>query len=234
MVFQDLRAESALLVSAARNGGRTRRVRIKIPPANRHPPFPVPRPSPSAATVSGTGHYVGSYYTYSNPTAALATTTAATSATYRGKALTSGGVNYLYWDVPDSLYCQNGQYGQTRGCVTCALGTDIPIGYFSAGACGATTGGRWDANMVPFMDTTDTLPASQNMALNIMARMDKARFGGLAAAGGTPIGCTLWNNYRERTHFPAAMPSTTRIGIDPSWPTWVPATGCCTPSSPRT
>jgi hypothetical protein len=149
----------------------------------------------SALTVSGTGHYVGSYYTYSNPTAALATTTASTSATYRGKALTSGGVNYLYWDVPDSLYCQNGQYGQTRGCATCALGSAIPIGNFGAGACSATTGGRWDANMVPFMDTTDTVAASQNMALNIMARMDKARFGGLAAAGGTPIGCTLWNNY---------------------------------------
>ena len=149
----------------------------------------------NSLAVAGTGYYVGSLYTHTDPQAALSSNTPIIRQAYEGKTITVGSLKYVYWNPPESNYMNNGTVGDMKACLTCASGTSIPIAGANGGACSATTGGTWNTDMVPFMDTTNDPVKARAMAMAIIARMDKARFGGLAAAGGTPMGCTLWNNY---------------------------------------
>jgi hypothetical protein len=133
----------------------------------------------------GTGFYVGSYYTYVEPTAPLDTSSPLIEATYQGKMITRSGVKYIYWEAANDIRNFNNVYGPGH--------PPNPIG--NSGTlttqCCATCGGRADSQLAPFMDTTDDPAKAKDMADAIIARMDKARLGGLAPNGGTPTGCTL-------------------------------------------
>ena len=139
----------------------------------------------SLPTDGGTGHYFGSYYTMTDPQATL-TATLSTQTTYQGKTLTIGSDQYVYWDPPYDTRNVDGYYYRTRS---------RPIGAGSYGssatACTATGGGRGDTTVAPFMNTTNNAAAAQAMANAILAKMDKAGLGGVAAEGSTPTGCTL-------------------------------------------
>jgi hypothetical protein len=159
----------------------------------------------SSLPVAGTGYYVGSFYVHTDPQAAISSTTPIIRQTYGGKVITVGTTKYVYWNPPESNYALNGTVGDMRGCATCGAGTSMPIQGGTPSTCSATTGGNWNVDMVPFMDTSNDLTKARSMAMAIMARMDKARYGGLAAAGGTPMGCTLWNNYTGATEATSAF-----------------------------
>jgi Neisseria PilC beta-propeller domain len=149
--------------------------------------------------ASGTGYYMGSYFTYPDPIATVNPSSSSISqqSTYQGKSILIGGNKYLYWDPSDSSFNQDGIFMLTKGCALCADGTDLPFdGASTAGSsCGATCGGKWNTAMAPFMDISGSATLARTNALAVMARMDKARYGGLMAVGATPIGCALWNDY---------------------------------------
>jgi len=127
----------------------------------------------------GWGTYQGSYYQYQKNTQPP-TTTLLTRATYDGDAITVSGNNYKYYTPAPDYY--NG-------------GDAPPIGVANCGsACSATCGGRWDAQLAPFLDTSDSSSNALAAAQAITARMDYAADGGLITYYGTPTGCTLENN----------------------------------------
>ena len=134
----------------------------------------------------GTGYYVGSYYTYNHPTVTPSTiTTPVIKSSYLGKTIVVGGVNYAYWDPPTEMRNENNVYGNSMDPEPLAAGDPAP------NYCCATCGGRADATVAPFMDTSDDPVIARNMAFAIIKKMDKAGLGGLGAEGFTPTGCTL-------------------------------------------
>ena len=171
----------------------------------------------------GTGFYVGSYYTYSDPQATADTRTCtATDLTqcisgetcctqggynkccriepsYQGKNLTVGTQKYIYWTPPVDHRNKNNVFGDQN------YPLDI-VGGNGAGYCCATCGGRGDSKVAPFMDTTDNAAAAKAMANAIIAKMDKAGLGGLGIGGYTPTGCALsFNGGAEATDYNNAL-----------------------------
>jgi hypothetical protein len=133
----------------------------------------------------GTGYYVGSYYTYPVPQATLASTTPIIKTSYLGKTIVESGVTYMYWDPSPSMRNDNNVYGDNGGTEPIAAGDPAPA------MCCATCGGRADATVAPFLDTTDDPTKAKDMAYAILQKMDKAGLGGVAAEGFTPTGCAL-------------------------------------------
>jgi hypothetical protein len=156
----------------------------------------------------GTGYYLGSYYTYTDPQATadsrdcsasdlsqcLSGETCCTQGgydkccriepTYKGKTLTVGSQKYVYWTPPVDHRNKANIYGDQN------YPLDI-VGGSGAGTCCATCGGRGDSKVAPFMDTTDNAATAKTNALAIIAKMEKAGQGGLGMGGYTPTGCAL-------------------------------------------
>jgi hypothetical protein len=171
----------------------------------------------------GTGFYVGSYYTYSDPQATADTRTCTASdltqciagetcctqgsynkccriePTYQGKNLTVGTQKYIYWTPPTEHRNKNNVFGDQ------SYPLDI-VGGSGAGYCCATCGGRGDSKVAPFMDTSDDTTVAKAMATAIIAKMDKAGLGGLGIGGYTPTGCALsFNGGAEATDYNNAL-----------------------------
>jgi len=127
----------------------------------------------------GWGHYQGSYY-QTQRIAQTPTSTLLARSTYDGHDITVNGVNYTY-DKPLSNYF-NGGHAPPIDVATCGS------------SCSATCGGRWDAALAPFLDTSDNPAHARAAAQAIAARMNYAADGGLLTYWGTPTGCTLENN----------------------------------------
>jgi hypothetical protein len=138
----------------------------------------------------GTGYYYGSYYTYTDPQASFTSDPPVIQSTYLGKTYSASGKKYMYWDTPTTIRNINGIYGKAGGLQPITVGGNTNY-------CCVDCGGRSD--MVPFMNTTNNTAAARAMATQIIARMDKASFGGLTSEGFTPTGCALWNNTNEKT-----------------------------------
>ena len=134
---------------------------------------------------TGTGTYQGSYFSYTDTTGTM-TSTKSTQSTYQGKSITLSSQPYRYYDSNPAYY--NG-------------GSTPPISTVSCGsACSATCGARWDAQLAPFMDTSDDPAKAQTMAAAILSRMQPASYGGLIAYNGTPTGCALRNDVSATTN----------------------------------
>ena len=133
----------------------------------------------------GTGHYLGSYYTYNHPTVTLSSTTPIIKSSYLGKTIVQSGVTYAYWDPPTEMRNESNIYGNSADPEPLAAGDPSPT------YCCATCGGRADTTVAPFMDTSDDPVVAQNMAYAIIKKMDKAGLGGVGAEGFTPTGCVL-------------------------------------------
>ncbi len=130
----------------------------------------------------GWGDYQGSYYQYQRTTQTT-TSTLLTRDTYDGHDITVNGVDYTYYTPRSNYY--NG-------------GDAPPISVANCGsACSATCGGRWDAQLAPFIDTSDNPANALAAAQAITAQMDYAADGGLITYYGTPTGCTLENNVAQ-------------------------------------
>jgi hypothetical protein len=139
---------------------------------------------------TGTGYYQGSYYTYTDPTGANSGTYYKAAA-YNGKNWTNpaDGKDYVYWDAPQDQNNANGVFGNDQS---------IPInGGGSANYCCANCGGMWDASLVPMLNPNGDKNAQWAVAGKIIDRLQKASFGGVAAVGGTPSGCALYNPSAE-------------------------------------
>ena len=133
----------------------------------------------------GTGYYAGSYYTYPQAAATLVSTTPLVKSAYLGKTIVDSGLNYIYWDPSTEMRNDRNIYGDSAGLEPIAAGDPAPA------TCCATCGGRADATVAPFMDTTDDPLKAKAMAYAILQKMDKAGMGGVAAEGFTPTGCAL-------------------------------------------
>jgi hypothetical protein len=143
----------------------------------------------------GTGYYQGSFYTYTDWQKVPNTASPRVELTYRGKTFTDGGIEYVHWDAPTSIRNKDGVQGRNDGPHPTVSGNALPATTDSCNTCnGGKCGVRqWD-NFVPFMDTTNSTTKSTEMALAVLARMDKASFGGYSPQGVTPTGCSLWND----------------------------------------
>jgi Tfp pilus assembly protein, tip-associated adhesin PilY1 len=127
----------------------------------------------------GWGDYQGSYYQYQRTTQ-TASSTLLVRDTYDGHDITVSGNNYTYYTPLTNYY--NG-------------GAAPPINVANCGsACSATCGGRWDAQLAPFLDTSDNADNALAAAQALTAQMAYAADGGLITYYGTPTGCTLENN----------------------------------------
>jgi hypothetical protein len=127
----------------------------------------------------GWGTYLGSYYQYQQ-NIQTTSSTLLTRSTYDGQNITVSGTNYKYYTPLTNYY--NG-------------GSPPPIDVANCGSvCSASCGGRWDAQLAPFLDTSDDAANALAAAQAITARMDAAANGGLITYWGTPTGCTLENN----------------------------------------
>jgi hypothetical protein len=171
----------------------------------------------------GTGFYVGSYYTYTDPSAAPAgRSCSATDLTacisgetcctqggydqccriepnYLGKNITVGTQKYIYWDPPTDHRNMNNVFGDQN------YPLDI-VGGSGTNYCCATCGARGDSKVAPFMDTTNNSATAKAMALAIIAKMEKAGHGGLGMGGFTPTGCALsFNGGAEATDYNNAL-----------------------------
>jgi hypothetical protein len=133
----------------------------------------------------GTGYYQGSYYTYSSPSGTIGAGAPIIQTSYQGKSMVSGGTTYMYWDAPKELRNANNVFGVNGGTDPISAGDPGPS------VCCATCGGRADATVAPFMDTSNDPIRARDMAHAIMAKMEKAGLGGVAADGFTPTGCAL-------------------------------------------
>ncbi|HET6282931.1 MAG TPA: PilC/PilY family type IV pilus protein [Polyangia bacterium] len=131
----------------------------------------------------GTGNYRGSTYTYSVQVGTTSTTKSV-QASYLGKTTTISGVPYRYYDSVPNYY---NPYGTTTR-------PPIDVADCNDNICEATCGARWDAQLAPFMDTSDDPEKATTMVSAIMDRMEPASYGGLIAYGGTPTGCSLKNS----------------------------------------
>jgi len=90
----------------------------------------------------GWGDYQGSYYQYDRTTQTT-TSTLLVRDTYDGHDITVNGTNYTYYTPLTNYY--NG-------------GAAPPISVANCGsACSASCGGRWDTQLAPFLDTSDSL-----------------------------------------------------------------------------
>jgi hypothetical protein len=140
----------------------------------------------------GTGIYQGTYYTWTNYTS---TPTSGSwdgdhvswrPSDYTTKVRTSGSNKYMYMEAPTTRRNLGGIMKKTYS---------DPIEGGWGSTCTSTSGGLWDANRWPFMDTSASLPAANaTTMLNAISRqLRKASQGGIYAAGGTPTACTLKN-----------------------------------------
>jgi Tfp pilus tip-associated adhesin PilY1 len=142
--------------------------------------------------TGGTGYYRGSYYTYSNPTATLSSTTPLIRTSYQGQTITVSGTNYVYWNPPMEMRNIGNLYGLSSSAAEpIDAGIDDGSGSTNALPCSTQAGGRADLTVAPFMDTTNDPVKATAMAKAILAKMDKTGLGGLASEGFTPTGCTL-------------------------------------------
>jgi hypothetical protein len=136
-------------------------------------------------TTDGTGYYEGSYYTYTQPTATLSSTTPLIKSSYLGKAIVDSGINYVYWDPSTQMRNDNNVYGDNGGLEPIAAGDPAPPPAAPPAAAAPTP--PWPPSWTP-----PTIPAkARAMAFAILGKMDKAGLGGLAAEGFTPTGCAL-------------------------------------------
>jgi Neisseria PilC beta-propeller domain len=126
--------------------------------------------------ASGTGYFVGSYYTTTDPRAS-SLGAKKVMPTYVGKTFNEGGKKYVYWNTGTTSRNYEGVFDRRP--------SGIPIGVPSDAQCGL-------GDLVPFLDTTSDKTKQRDLATAIMARMDKASFGGVFSTGSTPTGCTLW------------------------------------------
>jgi hypothetical protein len=134
----------------------------------------------------GTGYYQGSYFTYQDPVASLASLTPSIQSTYQGPVITISGSNYVYWNPPIEMRNSGNVYLVSPGPEPIAAGDGdqtLP--------CTDKMGGRADTVVAPFMDTTDSAAKAQALITSLTLKLDKAHLGGLAAEGFTPTGCTL-------------------------------------------
>lgn len=128
----------------------------------------------------GTGLYQGSYYTFDG-TSGVNQGAAVVSSTYLGKTTEITGKTYTYYQALTNYY---------------SGGTPPPFTFTNCeitNTCGAQCGGRWDAKLAPFLDTTDVLATSQSNALALAKALEPASYGGLMSFWSTPTGCTLEN-----------------------------------------
>jgi hypothetical protein len=127
----------------------------------------------------GLGSFEGAYYQYTGSTGGNSTTMSAQN-TYAGQNITVGGQNYGYYQPLNNYY--NG-------------GKAPPLDFPDCGnTCAADCGGRWDAQLAPFLSTADDATVSQTAATAISQAMAPAANGGLIFYWGTPTGCTLQND----------------------------------------
>jgi hypothetical protein len=127
----------------------------------------------------GMGTYQGSYYTYTKTNPASQGSLLIRNF-YEGHDITVAGNAYTYYTPLTNYY--NG-------------GAAPPIAVANCGsACSATCGGRWDAQLAPFIDTTDDPDTALDAAQAVTAQMAYAADGGLLMYWGTPTGCTLEND----------------------------------------
>ncbi len=137
--------------------------------------------------TGGTGHYVGSYYTFSDPAPTIDTTKPVIyKTTYMGKIITEGTVKYVYYDPYTDWKNKGNIYGVNNG-----NGPVDTKGPWSSTCAEVSNGGLADSTVAPFMDTTNDPVKAQAIAQAILAKMDKAALGGLVASGYTPTGCSL-------------------------------------------
>ena len=144
--------------------------------------------------TEGTGYYQGSFYTYTDKQNVVDTSLPLTEATYKGKTQKVGSTDYVYWEAPPTIRNKDGIQGKTAGPHPTTSGGSGSYDY-----CCATCGVRQHDKFVPFMDTTNDPVKAQNMALAVMARMDKASLGGYSPQGSTPTGCSIWNDTADAT-----------------------------------
>lgn len=128
----------------------------------------------------GTGLYNGSYYTYTGATGDTETT-ASVQPSYTGKNIQIAGADFSYYDALTNYY--SGGKPPPFSFTNCEI----------TKACGARCGGRWDASLAPFLDTSDAPAAAQANALALAKSLEPASYGGLMAFWSTPTGCTLEN-----------------------------------------
>ncbi len=153
----------------------------------------------------GLGTYEGSYYTHRIYDGPLWTQTS-TSGTYpRADNLGYSYLNYYSgktiqqtWQgvsaVPMMSFTPSENY-YTRGNYPAWLDyvgkPGFPACSETAGTCGTQCGGRWDTQLAPFINPTQTTAAAKAAAVTQIAWMQKAHWGGLMFFGETPIGCTM-------------------------------------------
>jgi hypothetical protein len=128
----------------------------------------------------GTGLYEGSYYTYSGASGNTGAE-ASVQPSYAGKDIKISGVDHTYYEALTNYY---------------SGGTPPPFTFTNCEvtkACGPRCGGRWDANLAPFIDTSDNPAVAHNNALLLAKSLEPASYGGLMAFWSTPTGCTLEN-----------------------------------------
>jgi hypothetical protein len=137
--------------------------------------------------TGGTGHYLGSYYTFADPQPTIDTSKPVIYKTaYLGKIITEGTTKYVYWDPIADWKNKGNVYGVNNG--TPPVDTKGPW----SDTCGEpSNGGLSDSTVAPFLDTTNDPVKAQAIARAILAKMDKAALGGLVASGYTPTGCSL-------------------------------------------
>lgn len=128
----------------------------------------------------GTGKYEGSFYT-STSTGGTVSGSPNVFSSYLGKTTVSGGLAYQYYDTRPDYYNGGGA-------------PPIEVPNCTKNVCSASCGGRWDANLSPFIDPEATEAESTSSALKILDWMNKGSYGGLITYGGTPSGCTLEND----------------------------------------
>ncbi len=141
---------------------------------------------------TGTGAYAGSHYEFvtdwapgdsgADPARDHDSTPDRVEATYKGKVITAGADKFVYFSpLPNELDDWRGVPIEGSGCGPTS-------------ACSASCGARWDADLAPFLDTSDSPATSKGNALAIARTMISGSYGGLFKYGNTPTGCSLKND----------------------------------------
>jgi hypothetical protein len=141
------------------------------------------------STGQGTGQYAGSYYTRPIETGPYDISAKKVLPEYVGKTTTVSGVKYVHWDPPNPYELVDGIYGNRADPVY------VPHkDSYCPNGCGTGCGALWRDTQVPFMDLTDDPAKAKASTLAILETLEKSRFGGIVAGGGTPTGCAIYNS----------------------------------------
>lgn len=144
----------------------------------------------------GTGDYLGSTYLVRRTASSAGAAVALVRDGYDGHDITVGGRSYAYF-TPRNDYHSGGPPPPISG-ADCR------------DSCSPVCGGRWDARLTPFLDTSGDPDKAWAVARAINARMDRAAHGGLVSFGGAPTGCALDNEasptpFSSAYHYMAAV-----------------------------